>query len=216
MIHKQLIRFIAVAFFITPILAGARPVRAGGAAERLQRPLIIGASVSSGFLTKGPGERAAAWYQGTPTNVAHSGASGHQFSGISGASLAPYTSIIAVDFLFWDSTSEDVGPSLAALRRLEAAAERAHVPLVLGDIPNLIGTQVSRDVLNQAIHSTCRKSRGCLLLNLDQLHRQAYWAGVPIDGESYHYSRLTFDGLHLNERGADYVARMIVDVLNEP
>jgi hypothetical protein len=176
------------------------------------RPVIIGASVSAGFITESPGDRAARRY--TPpeniTNQARSGASGSEFTDINSAWAEQFSVIIAVDFLFWDSTQADVADSVRALRNLISSASRAGVPLVLGDIPELLPNQVSRDFLNRQIRATCKVKNRCYIVGLDRLHQQAETEGVVIGGQRYFYWNLTFDGLHLNALGSEYAASLII------
>jgi hypothetical protein len=181
----------------------------------LQHPLIIGASVSSGYSTVGPGSRAAFHFTARENiiNVAHSGAAGRDFANLTAASLNPYTSVIAVDFLFWDSTGGDLNASLNNLQNLISGAAQVGAPLILGDIPQLLSWQVNRTILNQYVHALCISSRGCHILGLDQLHRVAVSEGIVIGGVRYYFRDLTTDGIHLNEVGSDYLAQIIIAIL---
>jgi hypothetical protein len=190
-----------------------------GADSRLRtvfrRPVIIGASVSAGFITESPGDRAARRYTAPEniTNQAKSGASGREFTNINPTWAEQFSVVIAVDFLFWDSIQLDPTDSVRALMNLIASASQAGVPLVLGDIPQLLPNQVYRDFLNRQIHATCKVRNRCYILGLDRLHQQAVTDGIVINGRRYFYRDLTFDGLHLNAIGSEYAASMIIRLL---
>jgi len=178
------------------------------------RPLIVGASVSSGALTPGPGTRATEMVMGTDTsvNIARNGGLASDFTGISPAYLAGYTLVIGLDFLFWDTTHDDISASRAALTNLIRAAHRARIPLVLGDIPALIGFQKesSRLAINREIRALCRPSRHCILLPIEKLHRAAATKGIVIGGQLYHYSDLSSDGIHINRVASEYMAKLLI------
>ena len=182
------------------------------------RPDIIGASVSAGFITESPGDRAASRYT-SKENINHQvrwGAEGKEFTFISPAWAKQYSIIIGVDFLFWDSTLSDPTESIRALKNLVSSAARAGVPLVLGDIPQLqllFYRQTTRDLLNKQIHSACKVKNGCYVIPLDRLHQQAETEGIVVGGQRYFYRDMTFEGLHLNDFGSEYVARLILRLL---
>ncbi len=182
------------------------------------RPLIVGASVSVGMLATGPGDIAARLVNGgsNTVNVAENGAKGKQLGNISSESLAEYSVIIGVDYLFWDSIERDPTESLRALRNLVRSARKAGVPLVLGDIPKLVSEQVeaSRAKLNGQIHAQCRRERRCYVLEIDKLHRQASGPGIVIGEYLYRFADLTVDGLHTNRFANDYLARKIISLLS--
>lgn len=196
-------------------------VHAEAASRSLQkiftRPLIIGASVSSGLLVEGPGTIATRAVMGSDTslNIARNGAQGRYFQNINGESLKEYSLVIGVDFVFWDSINDDVTESLTAIQNLIRSAQQANVPLVLGDVPALSSRQneSSRRALNQRIRSLCRPKNGCRLLPLDRIHEIANGPGLVIEGQVYHYSDLTIDGIHLNLTGSRYLAGQILEIL---
>lgn len=182
------------------------------------RPLIVGASVSSGFVTAGPGTRATQMVMGTDTsvNIAHNGAEARSYMGsISVGSLANFSLVIGLDYLFWDTAQNDLATSRAALTNLISSAFRAGIPLVIGDIPRLNDAQNEnvRVALNRQMHAQCRPSRHCYVLPIDRLHHQAVTRGLVINGYLYHYSDLSPDGIHINQVASDYVAGVIIQTL---
>ena len=191
------------------------PPRTDHAATAFLRPLIVGASVSSGMLARSPGDRAADRF-GTSdhvTNIARAGSYGREFSNITAGSLLNQTSVIAIDFLFWDSTGGDIQASISSLKNLINAADTARIPLVIGDIPLLRDSQTARDILNRAIHGLCHIQRGCYLIPLSRIHDVAVTRGIVIGGRLYHYQDLTIDGIHLNDLGSGYISELIMSAL---
>lgn len=185
--------------------------------QRFARPLILGASVSSGTFTKGPGTIATELMMGydTSMNIARNGAEGRHFANITPENLRAYSLIISVDFMFWDSALPDVGQSRAAVRNLILSAKKARVPLVLGDVPRLHPSQVeaTRTVLNHEIRSLCRRSNGCYLIGIERIHHKATHEGIVIGGYLYHFDDLSFDGIHVNEIGSRYLADILIGML---
>ena len=187
----------------------------------LSRPLILGASVSSGKHTKGPGDRAAEMAGSTSIqNLARSGQKATQYEFLQEAVVADRTSIIAIDLLFWDSTARDTRKSIETTNKLLSYAKKKQIPLVLGDIPlvvtgwrSLLKPQRNRDILNSYIRSVCRPENNCLLLEFDRLHRVSSSVGITIKGKKYFYRDLAPDGKHLNAVASEHVAEMIVDLL---
>jgi hypothetical protein len=223
MITQNIAKFLfTLVVCLLPSISNADPTNSDSRVKASQdlkkifhRPVIIGASISSGFITESPGERAARRFTARQniTNQARSGAEGEEFTDINQDWAKQFSIIIGVDFLFWDSTLASPAESIRALKNLEASAVRAGVPLVLGDIPSLRTEQVTREVLNKQIHATCKVKNGCYIIPFDQIHRQAETVGIVIDGQRYFYRDLTFDGLHLNAFGSEYVARLIIGLL---
>ena len=184
------------------------------AAMALQAPLVLGASVSSGLLSESPGDRAARRFaNGRATNIARAGSLGREYWNISPDNIRGHTSVIGVDFLFWDSTGGDTRASLASLRNLIGSARAAGVPVGLVLVPRLSDSNPAQATLNRAIHSMCRPSRGCHVIPLARLAYQAQTTGIVIGIYLYHMQDLTVDGLHLNDVGSAYVSSMIISAL---
>src|SRR5688572_19002480 len=89
-----------------------------GREEMLQRPLITGASVSADYNADSPGKRLAQRYTAKENIrvVARPGNPGLSVEPlVTKEILKDRTVIIAVDFLFWDSTLPNTGESKKAL-----------------------------------------------------------------------------------------------------
>lgn len=214
-----MLKFTKVFFaaVVVTMASGAAYAHTNKLNQLFRNPLIMGASVSSGFLTKGPGTIATETIMGHDTsyNIARNGARGMYFANINPGSLAPYSLILAVDFLFWDSSHEDTTKSEAALENLVVSAQKARVPLVLGDIPDLyfFQNEQSRKNLNQKIRKLCRKQNGCYILEFEKLHTEASNEGIIFGKYLYKFFDLTFDGMHVNGVGSHYIAQKIIDLL---
>ena len=181
-----------------------------------RRPLIIGASVSSGYATLGPGTRAALRFTSKSNirNIARNGMRGAAYRNLNTSFLKNYSVIIAVDFLFWDSVRSDFKESVRALDHLLNSAASLGIPVVIGDIPELIPFQFNRSRLNREIRARCKTKNRCYVLPLVELHRQAEEEGIMIRGKRYEYRDLTTDGLHLNSMGSEYLAEKIIELLS--
>ena len=187
-------------------------------AKYLSRPLIIGASVSAGAGTVGPGTRLSLRYTqgsniqifargGTPGAKLAAGLNENLFSGVS--------SVIAVDFLFWDSTLEDPAPSFEALGKLLSLSQARGIPVVLGDVPELLRNgQPSRQRLNEMIRASCTLARHCQVLALDQLYTKLQREGtLEIRGRRYTQQEILPDGLHLSAPASEHIADLIFNDL---
>lgn len=208
--------FVLAVFLAVGIGFSAQASARAGKAKVFQKPLILGASVSAGFGIggKGPGHRVSGRYTSASNikSYAEDGQKGADLAeDFSEEVFAGRSVVIAVDFLFWDSASPFPGAGKKALDALISYTGEKGIPLVVGDIPNLEGLQLSRWSLNSHIHRACKKERGCHIIKFDQLHQDATSeAGVLIKGKRYRFEDLVQDdGMHLNERGANHVADMI-------
>ncbi|MGE0525921.1 MAG: SGNH/GDSL hydrolase family protein [Bdellovibrionales bacterium] len=184
------------------------------ASERMRSPLIIGASVSAGFGTLSPGDRLSRRFTSPQhiRNVARSGRPARDHLPLLQPDLLrDRTIVIAMDYLFWDSTLPDIGPSVRALDRLMELANARGIPLVLGDIPALLPSlQTQRVTLNEIIHKKCRNESHCHLLRLDELHQKVKRDGyLEIKAKRYTFSELVPDGLHLVEVASEFLADYI-------
>ena len=186
-------------------------------AKAFSHPVIIGASVSSGLMTTSPGERAALRYTSSAsiTNIARSGASARDYTDLTPSWAAQYSAILAVDFLYWDSTLTETGASVRALNQLIYSAVQANIPLLIGDIPQLRNDQVTTGELNAALRGVCQRARGCYIIPFARLHDVAVSEGLTINGRRYFFRDLTADGLHLNEVGSEYVAGLMINALQK-
>jgi hypothetical protein len=184
-----------------------------------RHPLIIGASVSGDTNALSPG-KILGQRTTTPSDVrvvARGGAPGRDMiTRLNDDALKGRSVIVALDFLFWDSAiRQPQEPSLKALGRLIGKAQAANIPLILGDIPELLaGAQTSRAVLNQAIRERCRPERSCYVIGLDRLYQTVQSQGyLLIEGRRFQLREILPDGLHLSAKASEYIAQMILDAL---
>jgi hypothetical protein len=188
-------------------------------AELLQKPLITGASVSADWGTLSPGKTLALRYteKSNIKTIAFGGQPGREvIKKIQPNDFKDRSIIIAVDFFFWDSTLPEISNSIQALESMMSQASNLNVPIVLGEIPELLpGRQINRTRLNQEIVAKCASYKQCFLMPFDQLHRQVLREGfLEIKGRRYSMGELVPDGLHLSQPTTEYLADIIFAILN--
>ena len=187
--------------------------------ETLSRPLILGASVSSGYSTSGPGTRASLRYtvKDQVLNLAVSGKSAIETLRRLPADLTRFSAIIAIDLFFLDSTLESSIPSQELMLKLIRSAKAARIPLVLGDIPELwLDHQPGRYYLNEQIRYACKPGNGCYLFSLDGF--MSTWTrngGEVIGGKFLGRRQMTSDGFHPTPVVAEYLADKLIDILHK-
>jgi hypothetical protein len=179
--------------------------------------LIVGASVSADWNTSSPGKRLGRKFGGpnSPVTVARGGAPGKEMiHQMNGKLLKDRSAIIGIDFLFWDSVESSTQSSILALQKLIQLGQEHKIPVILGNIPELLpGRQISRKYLNQKISEACERLENCFLMNLDQLHQQVVKEGLRIGNQVYSIEDLVPDGLHLSDVAAHYIAERIQNVI---
>lgn len=185
--------------------------------ELLKKPLIIGASVSSGFGTLSPGDRLSRRFTSEDNiiNEARPGSRATDHLPILKPELVKDRSVIlAMDFLFWDSVMPDIKPSISALDRLLRLANARKIPVVVGDIPELlIGRQVNRAPLNREIYARCTAKKFCHILKLDDLHRKVMRDRyLEVKGRRHTFRELVPDGLHLGDVAGEFLADKIYEL----
>jgi hypothetical protein len=184
------------------------------------KPLIIGASVSADWGTQSPGKRLALRYThlGQIKSFAKGGRPGVETlrafptSGFDDRSV-----ILGLDLFFWDSTLPSVEATLTAMSRLFEISKELQIPLVLGDIPELIpGYQPHRTRLNRELHERCRKAL-CTLMPFDRLHRQVlHDRFFEVKGKKYTLDQIVPDGLHLSADASDELADRLREEILKP
>ena len=185
----------------------------------LEKPLITGASVSADWNTRSPGKTLALRYteKSKIKTIAYGGRPGRELIKDIKPQLVKDRSIImAVDFLFWDSTLSETGPSIKALENLMHEASEHGLPIVLGEIPELLpGRQGLRAPLNEAIKEKCAAYQQCYLMPFDRLHQKVLKNGyLEIHGKKMTMKELVPDGLHLSGPTSEYLADMMLALLN--
>jgi hypothetical protein len=185
--------------------------------ELFQKPLITGASVSANYGTASPGRRAALRFTSESDiyTIAQGGTPGRLIAlHLDHAALKGRSVIIAMDLFFWDSTLANPESSLRAVESVIQKARSLSIPVLIGDIPELLpGRQPAREIMNAQIHSLCTKERGCYVWELDKLHRQVIQDGfLAIAGRQYRMSELVPDGLHLSDLASEFLADRLLEV----
>jgi hypothetical protein len=194
------------------------PARAENVRAVCQAPLIVGASVSADYGTLSPGKRLALRHteEKNIETVARGGKSSLEVLPLLGErALEGRTAIFALDLFFWDSVLRNPGKSVAKLKEIVQRAADAKIPLVLGDVPELMyGKQPGRKRLNQEISRLCKAPHGCYLVPLDALlARVKKDGGLQIGDRLVPRRELLPDGLHLSPVASDYIADGIQAIL---
>ncbi|MDQ3775629.1 MAG: hypothetical protein M3461_15395 [Pseudomonadota bacterium] len=158
----------------------------------LAAPLITGASVSADWKSLSPGKRLALKYTDSEkirTRAVGGRAGVETIKTLNDADFTGRSIVLALDFLFWDSTLESISGSLLALDQL------IEIPALLPP-----GRQPQREKLNKAIHANCVASENCYVMAFDKLHRQIRRDGyLVIKNRRFTLRELIPDGLHLSE-----------------
>lgn len=184
----------------------------------LERPLIIGASVSGDFLAPSPGRILAERYT-SPENIkviAGNGRRGAEvLRSISDEILEDRTVVIGMDLFFWDSFNLSPSPALTQLTQFLERLDKKGIPFVLGEIPEFTSDyQMSIAPLNKAIHDSCSTYDSCRLLPLNHLLQTTIDEGFLIHrGKKFPLNELLPDGLHIGNVASEYLADRISDCL---
>ena len=187
----------------------------------LARPLITGASVSADWSSFSPAKKAA--LRVTPAKnirmIAFGGTPGIRiWPRVRGEDLVDRTLIAAVDFFFWDSTLPSPTESIETLHDLVGCARKLEVPLVLGEIPELLpGRQPNRARLNREIADAASTSPLVRVMPFDRIHREILRTGaIHYRGRAHSLRELVPDGLHLSEVAGDYLADQFESLFLRP
>jgi hypothetical protein len=185
----------------------------------LQRPLIAGASVSADAQSASPGKKLALRF--TSASMIRTAAAGgrtgaESIKTLHESDLQDRSIILALDFFFWDSALPSADQSIAALDKLVEMSTQSKIPLVIGNIPELIpGNQPSRGRLNEAIAQKCTQQKNCFVMSLSELHEQVRRDGyLKIQGKNVKLSEIIPDGLHLSHQGSDELANRLETLLS--
>jgi len=183
-----------------------------------QSPLIVGASVSADWSSLSPGKVLSLRYTSKQNieTVARPGRPSYDVLPLlSENQLKGRSIIIGFDLFFWDTTGPSVQKSEAALSRLLNEAKRHRVPVVIGDVPELLrGHQPRRAEINAMIRRSCQTKSLCHVVPLDRLHQQVLREGaLTINGRRYTMSELVPDGLHVNKTASEYLADYTRDAI---
>jgi lysophospholipase L1-like esterase len=210
---ERLKRIIVTTFTLGASL-GSIEAQAKTMAPTFKAPLIVGASVSGGYAAEGPGTVLSKRYTEARNvrTIAYNGTPGHVvLKNVPSHTLKDHSIVIGVDLFFWDSIYPTGQASVAALKKLVQAAEEARIPLVLGDIPDLIpGFQSQRALLNQELKAACTRYKQCYLVPLSEVFQQIQKdRHLVYNSKRYTIRELLPDGLHLGPVASAYIADMI-------
>ncbi len=207
---------------VTTFTLGATLLSANAQSKDLgptfKTPLILGASVSAGYAAPGPGTILSKRYT-EPHNIktiAYNGTPGHTvLKNLSQQSFKDRSVIIGVDLFFWDSIYPTGPASVAALEQLVKDAEGARIPIILGDIPDLLpGMQGQRPLLNQMLQEACARYSQCYLVPLSEVFQQIQRdRHLVYQTKRYTIRDLLPDGLHLGPIASAYVADLIENMM---
>jgi hypothetical protein len=127
------------------------------------------------------------------------------------AALEGRTIVIAVDLFFWDSALPRPSASITALDHLLREVRERGIPLVLGEIPELLpGHQPGRNILNTAIRRAAAEYPACAVMPFERLFQQVMRDGyLEIRGKRYGLFDLVPDGLHLASFAGDFLADVL-------
>ena len=182
--------------------------------------LVTGASVSAGYASVSPGKLLGQRFGGSNSvnTVAESGRTGRELiRRLSSISLQGRSCLIAIDFLFWDSVFATVPESLRALDALKKLARDARIPLVLGDIPELLPAfQHAAAALNLALAASHRPDQDCFVLGLARWYQHGQSEGLKIGEKHYPLMELLPDGLHIGQRASEFLADEILHLVCPP
>jgi hypothetical protein len=184
----------------------------------LQKPLIVGASVSDDYLTDSPGKTLALRYtkRDQIKVIARNGTPGREvLKSVSASAVKNATVIIGVDLFFWDSLAPSPDESLKAMSRLVSLATQQNIPIVLGEVPELMPSrQHSVYSLNKKMQELCQNYSQCKILPLNAILHKTLTDGFLLqDGKKYGLDTLLPDGLHISKPASEYLADRILDLL---
>lgn len=180
----------------------------------LQRPLIVGASVSADHLSPSPGKILALRYTDAKDVkvIAKGGTMGREvLKSVSENMMKDRSAIIGLDLFFWDSFSPSPQESLYAVDKIVDLASRKNIPLVLGEVPALVPfRQMSLGVINNKIKEVCKKYSQCKILPLNALLQKTLLNGyIEQGGKKHSLDGLIPDGLHIARPASEYLADQI-------
>lgn len=186
----------------------------------MAKPLIVGASVSADRATPSPGKRLALRYT-TPSEIKTIAVGGMPsikvLPSVKTKDLQDRSIVIGLDLFFWDSTLASPTASIQALGKLMEEAKGLKLPVVIGEVPELLpGMQPSRVAINQAIHKQCTSTKNCYVMKLDTLLKQVLSDGyLSVKGRKYTLPELVPDGLHLGPVAGEHLANRLAMLLEE-
>jgi hypothetical protein len=184
----------------------------------MQKPMIIGASVSADRSATSPGKKLALRYTSMMNIFSHArgGRPGREtMKLVRETALDRHTIVLALDLFFWDSVETDVEASLHELDHLFTMVNEHRIPLILGNIPGIMPRyQPGRAVLNAAIEKKINAYAQGALMDFDLLYRKIRKEGsVMMNHRAYSLRELVPDGLHLSDIGSEYLTTLLLELV---
>jgi hypothetical protein len=185
----------------------------------MQRPLIVGASVSADWATQSPGKRLALRFtDGSQIKtIAFGGKTGSfVLQRVGDEQLQSRTVVIGLDLFFWDATQRSPDEALREMRRLLSAVRARDIPILLGEIPELLpGLQPQAALINQELRKACSTYSKCKLIPLNEMLMKTLREGtLTYKGTRYDLRQLIPDGLHIGPIASEYIADVIHEILS--
>lgn len=179
-----------------------------------EKPLVIGASLSSGYKATDPATLIA-------TRIGHGDRvknlaipykqSGEVLSKVKKKDFKTASSIVALDLFYWDSKKKSCAETENAIRHFFDLMRKIRTPLVIGTI---IGTDDCTRKLNESIHSKCTSGKSCILFDLNSFWlKLASGTPVTVQGKTVEPRVLMADNLHPNLLGSNYLADQILETI---
>lgn len=183
-----------------------------------QKPLIIGASVSADYSAPSPGKNLALRYTNSASirTEASNGRPGRDtLKLLKDSDYKDRSIVIGVDLFFWDSTLSSVDESITAFHRLMKQVITHDIPIVLGEIPELLwGKQPHYARLNHEMAKACAHYAKCFIMPFEKiLHQIVEDNHLIIKGRQFEIHELVPDGLHLSSIASDYLADLMLKLM---
>lgn len=186
--------------------------------KAMQRPLIVGASVSADWKAKSPGKLLALKYtkDSDIKTIAVGGRSGRDvLKNVNATDLKDRTIVIGLDLFFWDATLKSSAESLTAMNKLLASVRELDIPIILGEVPLLLpGMQPQAATINAALHKACQDYDKCTVVPFTSMLFKVLAEGsLQYQGKRYALRELIPDGLHIGPVASQYIADSIYESL---
>lgn len=186
----------------------------------MQKPLILGASVSADWASKSPGKLLAMRYtdEREIKTIAFGGKSGSfVLKKVHDDHLKDRTVVIGLDLFFWDATLRTADETLKEMKRLLSLVKARNIPLILGEVPLLMpGMQPQAALINQEIRKACETYSKCSVLPFTSMLMKVLSEGsLEYKGKRYSLRELIPDGLHIGPIASQYIADHLHESLSK-
>jgi hypothetical protein len=188
--------------------------------EILKAPLILGASVSADHLTESPGKVLAKRFTSAAEIkvIARGGTSGKEvLKLVKDADFLDRTCVIGIDLFFWDATLKNAHASLLALHTLVNRVVSLGIPLILGDVPELMPhRQPHARKLSDEMKRLASLHPNVIVVPLEKmLEKIIEDEHLLYQNRKYTLFELVPDGLHIGKVAASFLADEIQKLLEK-